>query len=103
VSEKYSVANQVILIPLTLVFFIIIGVVVADFFNLEATARNSVILGFSFIGFIVAILEFVVVMNKAKKLNLLNTESEREKFEEKQRQMILKAFGDDLDEENEKQ
>lgn len=95
------ITSQLTLIPVTIVFFILIGKILIDNNPSLKNYTSIIVIVAIFIALIVSAVEFMVILRKVNIENYLS-KPEEERIE-RQRKMILEVFGDTLDgEENEK-
>jgi len=95
------IASQLTLIPLTIVFFILIGRILIDNNPSLENYTSIIFMVAILLALIVSAVEFMVILRKVNIENYLS-KPEEERIE-RQRKMILEVFGDTLDgKENEK-
>ena len=85
-----------LLIPITLVLFILLGVILANELALAGAERSIMIISSTLLGLIAAAAEFYTSIKRIHKNDYIE-ETETNDFKDKQRKMILEAFGDDLE------
>ena len=95
------IASQLTLIPVTIVFFILIGRILIDNNPSLENYTSIIFMVAILLALIVSAVEFMVILRKVNIENYLS-KPEEERIE-RQRKMILEVFGDTLDgKENEK-
>lgn len=91
---NHTLANQLLIAPITFVLFLIVGIVIINNFELQGSLRITILLGSILFGLVVAGLEVWSAVRNIRKASLVQAEREKS-YKERQREMILKAFNDE--------